>query len=340
MKPFSTSQQQSVAAAVAFSSGQHAAFAKASTQVLPMTGRGIELTTAQATVLAALLALFSAAIGGLIQGWSNINLEKQKFEFSVIQKTMELPDRGTQLKNLQFYAKTGYLSDPDHQIAQMKESELDAYLPSSTPTLLGGAASSITEWPWLVSVLSAGRFKCNGTLIAPRMVLTSAGCVASGQPSDYAVAPATDDGKYFRIGMQIPVSKIVAHPEFSKDDIVILELSIALPPPFATISAQRSADQKVGTLALIGTFDFRSELGKLTQTPTQIADDATYAQRFPTFHLGGSICAGFKGGGFSACPHSGSAGAPLVLFNGAIRKYQIGIVSLAEPCGPGALYGV
>jgi hypothetical protein len=220
-------------------------------------------------------------------------------------------------------------------------------LPSSTPpTVLGGASSSIADWPWLVSVYTAGQFICNGTLIAPRMVLSTALCVARGQPTDYEVATATDDGKYIRIGRPIPVTKIVVHPAFSKDtkrnDIAILELSMALPPPFTTISAQRSADPKAGTLALVAAFDFRSQQGNLLQSAIPIVDDATCAARHGDKSAPeGTICAGFEGGGASACPGTGSAGGPLVVLSGAGRKYQIGIVSLGEDCSvPGAAYGV
>jgi secreted trypsin-like serine protease len=55
----------------------------------------------------------------------------------------------------------------------------------------------------------------------------------------------------------------------------------------------------------------------------------------------GNLCAGFEHGGASACPGTGSAGGPLAVFNGAGRKYQVGIVSLGEDCSiPGAAYGV
>jgi hypothetical protein len=219
-------------------------------------------------------------------------------------------------------------------------------LPSSTPpTVLGGASSPIADWPWLVSIYRADRFICNGTLIAQRMVLSTAHCVTGGPPGSYEVATATDDGKYLRIGRRVPVTKVAAHPAFSKDtvknDIAILELGTALPPPFATISAQRSADPKAGTLALVAAIDFRSQPGNLLQSPVPIVDDATCAPRYgDALEPEGIICAGFERGGASACPGTGSAGGPLVVLNGTGRKYQIGIVSLAEDCTlPGARYG-
>jgi hypothetical protein len=212
---------------------------------------------------------------------------------------------------------------------------------TAVPTVLGGVSASMADWPWLVSVFTAGRFICNGTLIAPRMVLSAANCVGHGQPTNYEVAIATDDGKYLKIGRRIPVTKIVVHPAYSEDtakgDIAILELGTELPPPFATISAQRSADPKAGTLALVGTIDFRSKSGNLLQSSVPISSDATCAAKSAPE---GTICAGFERGGAGACPGTGSAGGPLAVFSGAGRKYQIGIVSVADCSVPEAAYGV
>src|SRR5262249_31700109 len=115
-------------------------------------------------------------------------------------------------------------------------------------------------------------------------------------------------------------------------DIAILELGMELPPPFATISAQRSADPKPGTLALVGVIDFRSNRGNLLQSSVAIFDCvAKSAQE-------GTICAGYGGAG--ACGGTGSAGGALVLFSGLGRKYKVGIVSSADCSVPEAAYGV
>jgi secreted trypsin-like serine protease len=179
------------------------------------------------------------------------------------------------------------------------------------------------------------------------MVLSSGICAARGQPTDYEVATAADDGNYARVGKRMPVTKIVVHPSFSfsestlRNDIAILEIGSALPPPFATISAQRSADPKVWTLALVASLDFQSQPGNLLQSAIPIVDDATCVAGYRTMALEGIICTGFERGGVTACPGTGSAGGPLVVLNGAGQKYQIGIVSLGEDCGaPGAAYNV
>ena len=219
------------------------------------------------------------------------------------------------------------------------------------PTVLGGASWSVTDWPWVVSIFTADQFICNGTLIAPRIVLSAANCVDQGEPTDYEVVTAADDGKYLKIGRRIPVSKIAVYPAYSpaysghlaKNDIAILALGMELPPPFATISAQRSADPKAGTLALVGTIDFQSKPGILLQSSVAISDEATCAAKsaLQGNALEETICAGSEHGRAGACPRTGSAGAPLAVLSGAGRKYQIGIVSAAADCSvPEAAYGV
>jgi len=276
-------------------------------------------------------------------------LDRAKFETTLILKATEAPNREDQIRNLKFFLNAGFIRDPDNKIAKMDDT---AYPSSATPTVLGGAGSSVAEWPWLVSIYTAGGFFCNGTLIASRMVLSAAQCVARGQPADYEVATVTDDGKYVRVGRRIPVVKIVVHPAFSKhtlkskdtlkNDIAILELGVALPPPFARISAQRSTDSKVGSLALVGTVDFQSQPGSLRQSAVPIADDETCAARYDDKSAReGMICAGSERGGAGACPGTGSAGGPLTVLSDAGRKYQIGIVSSADDCRvPGAAYGL
>jgi hypothetical protein len=133
-------------------------------------GRGVRFTTAQATVAAAVLALVSGAIGGVVQAWltrdieaskssalieterlkanANIALEKQKqesaerldrakFETTLILKATESPNRDEQIRNLKFFLKAGFINDPGDKIARMDESEL----PSSPPPMTSRTAS-------------------------------------------------------------------------------------------------------------------------------------------------------------------------------------------------------
>jgi secreted trypsin-like serine protease len=202
------------------------------------------------------------------------------------------------------------------------------------PTVEGGERSSIADWPWLVAVFLYGEFRCNGTLIAPNKVLTTADCVGEGQPINYQVAAAVDNGKDLKLGKVIRAAKINKHPAYSddqqspgdveKNDIAILELEAGFPPPFATISARRAADPKAGSYALFGAIDFSAAAGNLLQTFVPILDEADC--------FDGKICAGVEQGSGRGCDATGSAGAPLVIRDSRNRKFQVGVFSYGPNC--------
>lgn len=134
-------------------------------------GRGIRFTSAQAAVAGAVLALLSAVIGGLIQGWvtrdveagksqalisvedlkarANIELERQKqeaaerldrakFETTLILKATEAAKREDQVRNLKFFLNAGFIRDPDGKIAKMD----DGAYPSSPPVVASANTDS------------------------------------------------------------------------------------------------------------------------------------------------------------------------------------------------------
>jgi hypothetical protein len=229
-------------------------------------------------------------------------------------------------------------------------------LPSSTPpTVVGGVSSSVKEWPWLVSIYlkENDAFYCNGALIAPKIVLSTANCVVSSEAAELEVKTAVEDRGHVRTDRSIPVAKTIVHPTCSgnpeKDDIALLELETALPGPFVAISSQPSADPKIGEYVRAAVFNFQSEPGNLDQITVPIVDGAKCALAYQKYHIQiaseATICAGFEHGGAAACPGSGSAGAPVVVQDSAGRKYQVGIVALGPNPGPncegaGAAYGV
>jgi Trypsin len=268
----------------------------------------------------------------------------QTLQADLIKKFVESPETGTVRKNLEFLVEAGLLPDYADNISKYLKANPGAapQIGWTTPTLLGGVSSRVEDWPWLVSLYVEGHFFCNGTIIAPRTVLSAAQCVYHRQPASVEVGIAVQDGRYIKIGRRISVTKIVSHPAFSmdrsvKNDIAILELGTALPPPFAMISVQRSADPNIGDLATLATLDPQNR--DLTQNDVPIAPNTTCAARLEDKSgQEGKICAGAEGR--VACPGTGSAGAPVVVVD-AGRKYQIGIVSLGEDCGRrGATYGV
>ncbi|WP_165421687.1 S1 family peptidase [Rhizobium ruizarguesonis] len=120
------------------------------------SGRGSAITPAQASVAAAIIALASGVVGGLIQGATsrdvegekskgsiaieklkaeaNIALEKQKFETTLILKATEASRREDQIRNLKFFLNAGFISDPDGKIAKMDDASFPSLPPPTTQT--------------------------------------------------------------------------------------------------------------------------------------------------------------------------------------------------------------
>jgi Trypsin len=288
-------------------------------------------------LLGAILIPIALAIAGFAVNIALQNRSAQQKTAEIAVTILQSKDAGTPA--LRAWAQTVFndmLAQANQKLPPGAEQELRTNpLPSSTPpTVLGGTPSSLADWPWLVSVYASGRFFCNGTLIAPRMVLTTAFCVNYREPADYEVRTVIDDGtEHLRTDRRIPVVKTYIHPAFSNNelgnDIAILELDQDLPPPFATISVQDISDPSPGTLTLVAALGPEG----LRQVAIPVVDNRECAPLYgDKFTSKGTMCAGFEHGGAAACPGSGSAGGPLVLFSNTGRKYQVGIVSIAQKC--------
>jgi hypothetical protein len=176
-------------------------------------GRGLKFTTAQASVAAAILALISGAIGGMIQAWvsrdvaasnnaalikieqikadANIALDRQKFETSLITKATESADPQERIRNLRFYLNAGFLSDPQGKIAKIKAEDA----PSSpavallAPVPFPGGEETVDQLSELFG--------------PPAKSITSSNC--SGVDSDVLKSQiATDNVASFRVTLLKP----------------------------------------------------------------------------------------------------------------------------------------
>lgn len=146
-------------------------------------GKGFRFSTAQATVIAAVLAVASALLGAVVQGifaqgveggrneaqldierlraQATIDLEKQKqaaaerieraeFETTLILKAIEAPSRSDQVRNLKFFLNAGFISDAAGKIAAMNEADLPSlspvtktYSPSELSSTFRGSVGTI-----------------------------------------------------------------------------------------------------------------------------------------------------------------------------------------------------
>lgn len=60
-----------------------------------------------AAIFSAIFGLVGTGIGAALQGHSNLQLERQKYEFSLIQKALEVEDREEAAKKLLFLVELG-----------------------------------------------------------------------------------------------------------------------------------------------------------------------------------------------------------------------------------------
>ena len=78
------------------------------------------------TIIAALLGLLGTMVGAYFQGRSNMELERQKLESSLILKAIETGEPDKAAKNLLFLAKLKLINIPAEQIEQLQKNPEDA----------------------------------------------------------------------------------------------------------------------------------------------------------------------------------------------------------------------
>ncbi|XP_030246495.1 serine protease grass-like [Drosophila navojoa] len=126
---------------------------------------------------------------------------------------------------------------------QILDAQICGYL-YSEPKTYGGHELSILSRPWMALLMfregNVERFKCGGTLITERFVLTAAHCFNEGDPQfvrlgEYKISNETDcgivKGKYECAPPveDIKIDKVIKHENFSKftglNDIALIKLS-------------------------------------------------------------------------------------------------------------------
>src|SRR5262245_485095 len=83
-------------------------------------------------LLLAMVGLVGTGVGAVLQGFWNTKLEREKFEFSLIQKALETEDKDAAGRNLKFLVEAGLLSQFDGNKIEKLASTPDK-LPSFSP---------------------------------------------------------------------------------------------------------------------------------------------------------------------------------------------------------------
>uniref|UniRef100_A0A1A9WLK5 CLIP domain-containing serine protease n=1 Tax=Glossina brevipalpis TaxID=37001 RepID=A0A1A9WLK5_9MUSC len=255
--------------------------------------------------------------------------------------------------------------DPPRRLPTVEEG--CGYTSSSYKKIVGGEVSKKGAWPWIALIgyddnFANTPFKCGGTLVTARHVVTAAHCIRR-------------DLSFVRLGehdlstdaearhVDIPVARRESHPQYNKrnghSDIAILYLAFnvkfsdSIAPiclPYAPEFRQKSYVQHTPFVAGWGkTMEGGQSADVLQELQIPIFDNEVcrvrYEQQKRFFTENqfdeATICAGVLSGGKDTC--QGDSGGPLMMpepYKDSVRYYLIGVVSYGIGCARPEIPGV
>ncbi|KFM61859.1 Serine proteinase stubble, partial [Stegodyphus mimosarum] len=220
------------------------------------------------------------------------------------------------------------------------------------------------EWPWQAAVLKKDNgefiFKCGGTLIDERHVLTVAHCVSEflGNETTLIVRLGewdTQNTDEFLPHEDYDVSEIMIHPQYRSNnlfnDIAILKLNrdVVFRPHIDTACLPRDEDDFTGQDCIVtgwGTNAYKSGSFSMImkEVSVPVLGHAECQEKLRRTRLGryfklhaGFLCAGGKEGQDSC---KGDGGGPLVCFRSDNSYTVAGLVSWGLDCGHADVPGV
>ncbi len=112
-------------------------------------GKGLRVTAAQATIIAAAFTLFGGAIGAFItayvNGRENIQLEQQKLETTLILNATKSDSLNDRINNLKFLVKAGLINDREGKIEKLIKEGVVPVSPGLSSSIgLPSAISNVT----------------------------------------------------------------------------------------------------------------------------------------------------------------------------------------------------
>uniref|UniRef100_A0A182JSC1 Peptidase S1 domain-containing protein n=1 Tax=Anopheles christyi TaxID=43041 RepID=A0A182JSC1_9DIPT len=233
--------------------------------------------------------------------------------------------------------------------------------------VVGGVPAALNGWPWMALVgyeeaFGDVDFRCGGSLITDRHVLTAAHCILSSL-SVVRLGEHDMDNQTESVHVDVPVYKYVSHPLYDTfdghSDVAILYLTETVqfnaqikPICLPTVEPVRSADFTGYNPFIAGwgrtkETGFEAKVLQELQIPILENDECSQLYKkvrklFSQKQFNAAVlCAGFLEGGKDSC--QGDSGGPLMLpylINKKFHYFQIGIVSYGVGCARAELPGV
>ncbi|XP_054003945.1 venom protease-like [Hylaeus anthracinus] len=228
-------------------------------------------------------------------------------------------------------------------------------VPRIVPFVIGGEKSKPGDWPWMAALKYTfpPKFKCGGTLISSRHVMTAAHCILGNEPVmvRMGVVELEKDGNR---PIDVEVEERIVHPDYdvkqTLNDIAILKLKDEvtftdyLHPVCLPLDNPLNSDRLDGEMVTVAGWGsvyvggpMNNELMHVKLPVVNIDKCKEDYKPHPLLVVNDKMmCAGLEKGGKDSC--QGDSGGPLMYTNDT-DYYVVGIVSFgwecAEPNYPG-----